>query len=146
MKVVLLEDIKGKGKKGDVVNVSDGYAKNFLFVKGLAAPENKQIKNDFAGKAQSEQYKLEMQKKEALEIKEKLDSKVLEFKVNGSENGKLFGSITTKEVASQIKEQLKVDIDKKKLVMETIKSYGSYECKAKLFTGIMATFTVKIVK
>ncbi len=146
MKVVLLADVKGQGKKGDTINVADGYGRNFLIAKGLAAPAGAQLQNDFAGKKQSEIYKEEQAVAAAKAIAEKLEGKTIELKAKGGESGKLFGSLTTKEIAAELSRQTGAQIDKKKLVIDTIKSFGAYPCTAKLHKGVAAKFTVSVVK
>ncbi len=146
MKVVLLADVKGQGKKGDTINVADGYGRNFLIAKGLAAPAGAQLQNDFAGKKQSEIYKEEQAVAAAKAIAEKLEGKTVELKAKGGESGKLFGALTTKEIAAELSRQTGAQIDKKKLVVDTIKAFGAYPCTAKLHKGVAAKFTVSVVK
>lgn len=146
MKVVLLADVKGQGKKGDTVNVADGYGRNFLIAKGLAAPAGAQLQNDFAGKKQSEIYKEEQALAAAKAIADKLEGKTIELKAKGGESGKLFGSLTTKEIAAELTRVVGTDIDKKKLVIDTVKTFGAYPCTAKLHKGVAAKFTVNVIK
>lgn len=146
MKVVLLADVKGKGKKGDTVNVADGYGRNFLIAKGLAAPVDAQLQNDFAGKKQSEIFKEEQAVAAAKEVAAKLEGKTITLPAKGGDSGKLFGSLTTKEIAAALSKETGATIDKKKLVAETIKAFGSYPVTAKLHKGVVAKFTVNVVK
>ncbi len=146
MKVVLLADVKGKGKKGDTVNVADGYGRNFLIAKGLAAPVDAQLQNDFAGKKQSEIFKEEQAEAAAKEVAAKLEGKTITLPAKGGDSGKLFGSLTTKEIAAALSKETGATIDKKKLVAETIKAFGSYPVTAKLHKGVVAKFTVNVVK
>lgn len=146
MKVVLLQDVKGQGKKGDIINVADGYGRNFLIAKGMAAAANSQITNDFAGKKQSAIYKEDMAIAAAKEIAGKLDGKTFVMKVKGGDSGKLFGSLTTKEVSAELEKQIGTAIDKKKLVFPTVKSFGVYSCTAKLHAGVSASFNVQVDK
>lgn len=146
MKVVLLADVKGQGKKGDTITVSDGYGRNFLLARKLAAPVNNQLTNDFAGKKQSEAYKEEQNRLKAAAVAEKLNGKTFHLFAKGGESGKLFGSLTTKEIAAFLTENLGEEIDKKKLVIDTVKSFGAYPCTAKLYKGISAAFTVSVEK
>ena len=97
MKVVLLEDVKGKGKKGDVINVSDGYGRNYLIARGLAAEPTAQLNNDFSGKKSSQQFKIDTETQAARDNAAKLDGKTFEMRAKGGESGKLFGSVTAKE-------------------------------------------------
>ncbi|MBR5783364.1 MAG: 50S ribosomal protein L9 [Clostridia bacterium] len=146
MKVVLLADVKGQGKKGDTINVADGYGRNFLIAKGLAAPADAQLQNDFAGKKQSEIFKEEQAVAAAKAIAEKLDGKIFTLPAKGGDSGKLFGSLTTKEIAAALSREIGTEIDKKKLVIETVKAFGQYPCTAKLHKGVAAKFTVSVVK
>ncbi len=146
MKVVLLADVKGKGKKGDTINVADGYGRNFLIARGLAAPVDAQLQNDFAGKKQSEIYKEEQAVAAAKAVAEKLEGKTFTLPAKGGDSGKLFGSMTTKEIAAAISKTVGVEIDKKKLVAETIKAFGTYPITAKLHKGVVAKFSVNVVK
>lgn len=145
MKVILKQDVKGLGKKGDVVNTSDGYARNFLFPKGLAveATEGK-IKEQQAQKA-NEAKKKSQELQEAKEIAKKLSEVVLTLKVKTGENGKLFGSITSKDISEALKNQYGYDIDKKKIVLdEAIKVAGIYKVEVKVYPEVSATIKVSI--
>lgn len=145
MKVILLQDVKGSGKKGDIVNVSDGYAKNFLFKKGLAAVADNQNLNELEGQKASEQFKFDTQKNSAQDIADKLNGKTVEIFAKAGKEGKLFGSVTSKEVAEKINEVFGVSLDKKKISLSSdIKAYGAYEAQIKLFKGIIAKVTVSV--
>ena len=146
MKVILLADVKGQGKKGDTVNVSDGYGRNFLIARGLASPVNAQVQNDFAGKAAAAQHKIDVDTANAQENKAKLDGKTFVLKAKGGDSGKLFGSITSKEIAEFIKTKTGVEIDKKKVEVETIKAFGTYPCTIKLYKGITAKVNISVIK
>ena len=146
MKVILLQDVKGQGKKGDTVNVADGYGRNFLIAKGLATPVNAQVQNDFAGKAAAAQHKIDVDTAAAKEHKEKLDGKTFVLKAKGGESGKLFGAITGKEIAALLEKETGIVVDKKKLVVDTIKNFGTYACTVKLYTGIAAKINVSVEK
>ena len=144
IQVILLEDVAGQGRKGEIVTVSDGYARNFLFnnKKGvLATPEELQkIEN----RKKKEAKKFEEDKNKALELKKLLESKVIKISVKAGENGKLFGAITSKEVAAHIKEDLGLEIDKKK-IEANIKALGPDEVHIKLFTDVKAVVKVNVV-
>ena len=147
MKVILLQDDKTLGKKGDVVNAKEGYARNFLFPKKIAleaTPANmKVLENQKKIQAQKEQEIFE----EAKALGEKLTNVTLVIKTKVGENGKLFGSITTKEIADILKEEQKIDIDKRKLELsDTIKTVGSYTIKAKLHAKVTSQINVIVTE
>ncbi len=146
MKVVLLEDVKGKGKKGDIINVSDGYGRNYLMARGLAAEPTAQLQNDFSGKKSAQQYKIDMDTERANQNAKELEGKTFEMKVKGSDSGKLFGSVTTKEISELIKQKTGIDIDKKKLDAQVIKTFGTYAVTVKLYKGISAKVNINVVK
>ena len=146
MKVVLLADVKGKGKKGQIIEVSDGYGRNFLIAKGLAAEPTTQLKNDFEGKASSAQYKIDTETAAAKESATKLEGKTFDMTVKGGDSGKLFGSITAKEIAEFINKKTGISVDKKKIETETIKAFGAYPITIKLYKGISAKVTINVTK
>lgn len=144
MKVILLEDVKGQGKKGALVNVSDGYARNFLFPKNLAKEANASAMNELNSKEAAKQFHYEEDKAAAKALAEKIDGSKVKLCAKAGANGKLFGSITSKEIAAELGKQLGVTIDKKKLTVADIKNYGEYTATLKLFTDISASFTVVV--
>lgn len=145
MKVILKEDVKGLGKKEQMVEASDGYARNFLFPKGLAVEATASNVNIMKTKKEAEAHKKEKEIAQAKELANKIKSITVTIKVKAGENGKLFGSITSKDVAEALKTQHKLDIDKKKLIMpDAIKAVGTFEAEVKLYTEISSKFTVKI--
>lgn len=147
MKVILLQDVKGSGKKGELVNVSDGYARNFLLPKKLAKEANAQAMNELKNAENSRQFKIETDKATANAAKEKLENKIVKITAKAGKNNKLFGSVTSKEVSSEIKKQLGIDVDKRKVTLESeIKSYGTYNCEVKLYQGITATIKVQVTE
>ena len=117
MKVILLDNIKGVGKKDEIINASDGYARNFLFPKKLAVEANNENMSKLKAKKQSEQYKKDVNKENAEKIAKKLDDITLTIKVKAGENGKIFGGVTSKEISEELKKQYKIDIDKKKIIL-----------------------------
>ena len=146
MKVILLDNIKGVGKKDEVINASDGYARNFLFPKKLAVEANNENMNKLKAKKQSEQYKKDVDKKNAGNIAKKLDDIILMIKVKAGENGKIFGGVTSKEISEELNKQYKINIDKKKIVLsENIKNLGSFDINIKLYEGITGKLKVKVV-
>lgn len=146
MKVILLDNIKGVGKKDEVINASDGYARNFLFPKKLAVEANNENMNKLKAKKQSEQYKKDVDKENAQKIAKKLDEIILTISVKAGENGKIFGGVTSKDISEELNKQYKIDIDKKKIVLnENIKNIGSFDITIKLFEGVAGKLKVKVV-
>ncbi len=144
MKLVLLQDVKSLGKKGEMVNASDGYARNFLIPKGLAKEVNNQVMNEFKNAENSKKYKTEQEIAAANAAKAKLDGQKILIKAKAGQGSKLFGSITSKEVSAEIKNKLALDIDKRKITMSDIKTVGSFKAEIKLYTGICASLTVEV--
>lgn len=145
MKVILNQDVKGQGKKGEVVNVSDGYARNFLFPKGLAREATASNLNDLKGKQESVAYQTEQDKKHATEIADKFKEIEVVIVTKAGDNGKLFGSVTSKDVADELMKQHHIKLDKKKFNMnDGIKTLGTHEVKVKLFTGITGELKVTV--
>lgn len=144
MKLVLLQDVKSLGKKGEMVNASDGYARNFLIPKGLAKEVNNQVMNEFKNAENSKKYKTEQEILAANAAKEKLDGKTILIKAKAGQGSKLFGSITSKEVSAEIKNKLGLDIDKRKISMSDIKSVGTFKAEIKLYTGISAALQIEV--
>ena len=133
MKVILKQDVKALGKKGDLVNASDGYARNFLFPKGLAVEANATAMNEFNSKETAKKFHKAEEVKAATADAQKLEGKTFHLKAKAGANGKLFGSVTTKEISAALKEQFGLELDSKKLVLpDAIKSFGGYQVKAKL--------------
>ncbi|ABN53459.1 MAG TPA: 50S ribosomal protein L9 [Hungateiclostridium thermocellum] len=145
MKVILKEDVKGLGKKESLVEVSDGYARNFLIPKGLAVEATAANINIMQTKKEAEKNRKERELAQAKELAEKLKGIVVTLKAKAGENGKLFGSMTSKDVSDYLKKQHNLDIDKKKISLpESMKSLGTYEAEVKLYPGVSAKLTVKI--
>ena len=146
MKVILLDNIKGVGRKDDIIEANDGYARNFLIPKGKAVEANNANLSKLRAKQSSNEHKLELEKQEAEKIKEKLSDLTLEIKVKVGDNGKIFGGVTSKEIAENLKAQKNIDIDKKKIVVkETIKNIGVQVVDIKLFPGIIGKLKIKIM-
>ncbi|SHI10911.1 LSU ribosomal protein L9P [Clostridium collagenovorans DSM 3089] len=145
MKVILLKDVKGKGKKGQVVNVSDGYATNFLFPRGLAEEANNNNMNILNRKNEIERKKKLEEIEEAQKLAEDLKDKEIKIIAKAGENGKLFGAITNKDIALEIKKKFNLDIDKKKVVMDTIKLAGAYDAELKLYAEISTRIRIVVV-
>lgn len=144
MKVILKEDVKSLGKKGELVNASDGYARNFLFPKGLAVEANASAMNDFNNKEKAKKFHKAEELKAAQELADKLEGKTFKLKAKAGANGKLFGSVNSKDVAKQIKDDLNIDIDKRKIVMEDMKAFGTVQAEIKVHQGISAKVFVQV--
>ena len=145
MKVVLLADVKGSGKKGELVNVSDGYARNFLFPKKQAKEANAQAMNELKNAEEAKAYKIKTETEAAQKAAAILEGKTVKMTAKAGQGGRLFGSVTAKEIAEALKEQFKVDIDKRKIVVDgDIKAFGSYACEIKLYAGISAKMFVMV--
>lgn len=147
MQVILQADVKGQGKKGQLVKVSDGYARNFLFPRGLAIEANKESLSVLKSRNESAEFRHQEDIKQANELKAKLEEVTVKLSAKAGENGRLFGSITSKEVGEALVAQHHVKIDKKKIVLpESIKSLGFTKIPVKLYPGISATLTVEVVE
>lgn len=145
MKVILKQDVKGLGKKEQMVEASDGYARNFLFPRGLAVEASATNVNIMKTKKEAEANKKDKEIAQAKDLAKKIKDITLTLKVKAGDNGKLFGSITSKDIAEAMKTQQKLEIDKKKLVMpDSLKSVGTFEVEVKLYPEISSKFTVKI--
>ena len=145
MKVILLQDVKGTGKKGEFANVSDGYARNFLLPRKLAKEADAQALNELKNAEQAKQYKIEVATAEAKANAEKLEGQVLEMTAKAGQGGKLFGSVTNKEVAAAVAQKYNITVDKRKVVLERdIKEFGTYSAEVKLYTGITANIEIQV--
>lgn len=146
MKVILLEDVKGKGKKGELCNVSDGYARNFLFPKNLATQADSAAMSELKNREESKEHHRKEEIAAAKSQAEKLDGKTVTLKAKAGSAGRLFGSITSKEIAEQIKTELGIEVDRKKMTVADIKAFGEYTAEIKLYTGISAKLNVKVTE
>lgn len=144
MKVILKQDVKSLGKKGDLVNASDGYARNYLFPKGLAVEANASAMNDFNNKESAKKFHKAEEIKAAQEIADKLEGKTFKLTAKAGTNGKLFGSVTSKDVSKKINDDMKIDIDKRKIVMQDIKAFGTVQAEVKVYQGISAKIFVQV--
>lgn len=145
MKVILQQDVQGSGKKGDLVNVSDGYAKNFLIKKGLAVAATPQALNDMKTQQAAKDHRLKVETDTAQNLANSINEKTIKIMAKAGVGGKLFGSVTSKEVADELKKQLKVDVDRRKIALdEDIKAFGTYTAEVKLYTGISAKVYVMV--
>ena len=146
MKVILKEDIKGVGKKNQVINASDGYARNFLLPKNLAVEANSVNMSKLKAQNDANQYRKDQEKLAAQEIANKLNKISLKIKVKAGENGKIFGGVSSKEIAENLEEQYKIKIDKKKInLKETIKTLGCQTIEVKLYEGVIGKLKVDVV-
>jgi len=145
MKIILLNDVKGTGKKGDVVNVADGYANNYLIKNKLAQFASKDAINVNSSQKASEEFRKQEEKTSALALKKSLEKTSVTLPVKCGENGKLFGAVTTKEIAEMLQKK-DLQVDKRNIVLkESIKSTGTYTVEIKLYTGISAKLKLDIV-
>ena len=132
------------GKKGELINAADGYARNFLLPKGLAIEANNQAIGELKAKEASKQHKIQVEKEAAMETAKRLEGKTVNLTAKAGAGGKLFGSVTTKEIADAIKKQYGAEVDKKKINVNEIKAFGTYTAEVKLYTGIAAKMTVEV--
>lgn len=144
MKVILKADVKGLGKKGQLVNASDGYARNFLFPKNLAVEANAQAMSELKNKENAEKYKIATETAAAQKNADRIKGKTIKLTAKAGQNGKLFGSVTSKEVAEKLKAEFDISVDKRKINMEDIKTFGTFEAEVKLYTGISAKIYVMV--
>lgn len=146
MKVILKADVKGQGKKGELVTVSDGYARNFLFPRGLAAEADAQAMNELKNKEEAARFHAAEEKKAASEAAEKINGKTVKIVAKSGQNGRLFGSVTAKEVAEALHAQYGLTVDRRKLSVEDIKAHGTYPCEVKLLAGVTAKISVAVTE
>lgn len=145
MKVIMLADVKGQGKKNDVIEVSDGYAKNFLIPRKLAKAADAQSLNDVKVKEAARLYRIETEKKEAKELAEKLKGILVKIPASSGADGRLYGSVTSKEVSERLQADHGISIDKRKITMkDPIKAYGKYSLEVKLYTEVNGTINVLV--
>ncbi|MGN1419081.1 MAG: 50S ribosomal protein L9 [Acutalibacteraceae bacterium] len=144
MKVILKQDVKGLGKKGELVNASDGYARNFLFPRNLASEANAQAISEMKNKQQAKQYKIDTETEAAKADAKRISGKTIKITAKAGANGKLFGSVTSKEISAKLKEEFGIDVDKRKIAVEDIKQFGTYEFEVKLYSGVSAKLFVMV--
>ena len=146
MKVILMDNIKGVGKKDEVINASDGYARNFLLPKGLAVEANSENMSKLKAKEESKAYKKGIEKEEAKKIAEKLSGIQLKVPVKSGENGKIFGGVSAKEIADLLKQNYNIEVDKKKIdLKETIKTLGLRTVSIKLYDGVIGNLKIDVI-
>jgi large subunit ribosomal protein L9 len=145
MKVVLLKDVPGKGKKDEIVSVSDGYARNFLFPRKLAAEADAKVLNDIKNKEAAKARRIELEKQAARETAEKLQSVLVKITIQSGADGKLYGSVGTRDIAEALAAQHGIEIDKRKIVLDSaIKAYGTYTVDVKLYPEIAGKLNVLV--
>ena len=145
MKVILLCDVKGQGKKDQIVEVSDGYARNFLFPQKKAIAADAKATNELKNKEESKQYKINEEKKAASALAARINDTIVEIAMEHGADGRLYGSVTAKDIAEALKKLLSVDIDKRKIILkDAINTSGTHSVEIKLYTDIVAKFTVKV--
>lgn len=146
MKVIFKADIKGVGKKDDVINASDGYARNFLFPKNLAVEANNTNMSKLKSKNDANQFRKDQEKEAAKEIAKKLEQISLKMQVKAGENGKIFGGVSSKEIAECLEKQHNIKVDKKKInLKETIKTLGIRTIEIKLYEGVIGNLKVEVL-
>lgn len=147
MKVVLLQDVKAQGKKDDIVEVSEGYARNFLFPKKLAIPADAKAINDIKNKKSSEAHKIELERVAAREIAEKLNQTTVKIVAEAGKDGKFYGAVTSKDIAEALKAQAKIEVDKRKVILDSpIKAFGTYKVDIKLYQEISGRVTIMVIE
>lgn len=146
MKVILKADVKGLGKKGELVNASDGYARNFLFPRNLAVEADAQNVTEMKNAEASKQFKYDTDKANAQAAADKINGKTVVLTAKAGNGGKLFGSVTAKEIAQKIKSDFAIDVDKRKITVGEIKAFGTYNATVKMFEGIKAEVKVQVTE
>ncbi|MBQ6265046.1 MAG: 50S ribosomal protein L9 [Clostridia bacterium] len=146
MKVVLLQDVKSLGKKGELVNVSDGYARNFLFPRKLAGEANSQAMSELKNRENAEKHRLSVELENSKKYAESIEGKTVKITAKAGANGKLFGSVTTKDIAEAVSKQFSVDVDRHKISAEDIKNCGTFPAEIKFPQGITANIFVLVTE
>ena len=147
MKVILLCDVKGQGKKDEIVNVSDGYARNFLFPQKKAVPADAKSTSELRSKEEAKQFKISEDRKAASAVAAKIEGKDVVIKMTHGQDGRLYGSVTAKDVAEKLSALIGEEVDKRKIAMkDAIKAYGKYSLEIKILADITAKFTVTVTE
>ena len=147
MKVILTQDVKSQGKKDQIIEVSDGYARNFLFPKKLAIPADAKALNEAKNKEASRLHKIEVEKQQATELAAKLDTLLVKITAKSSADGRLYGAITSKDVADTLQKDYKIEVDKRKIALpEPIKSYGRFELEVKLYGDVTGKIHLQVTE
>ncbi len=145
MKVILKQDIKGVGKKDQIIEAADGYARNFLFKKGLAVPADNGNMSELKAKQDSVQYKKGLDFKEAQEYDKKLQTITLKFELKAGTNGKVFGGVTPKDISEKLKQEYNIEVDKKSVLTDTIKNEGITTVALKLNEGVSSKVKIQVI-
>lgn len=146
MKVILKADIKGVGKKNEVINASDGYVRNFLFPKNLAVEANAENMSKLQAQKEATQFRKDTEKEEAKKTAEKMNKIMVRVQVKAGENGKIFGGVSAKEIAQELSKEYKIEVDKKKIdLKETIKTLGVHNVEIKLFEGVVGKLRIDVI-
>lgn len=147
LKVILNKDVKGCGKAGELVSVKDGYAQNFLLPKNLAKLADASGMNELKSKQEAQLFRAKEEEKNARETAKKLDGTTITISAKAGEKGRLFGSVTSKEIASKLEKDFNLTLDKRKIFLnEEIKAFGVYKVEVRLLKGIKATISVNVVE
>ena len=147
MKVILTQDVKGQGKKDQIVDVSDGYARNFLFPKKLAVVADNKVISENKSKEEAKQFRLKEEKAAAVALAEKLGTLTVKISAPSGADGRLYGSVTTKDISDELAKQHKITVDKRKLSLsENIKTYGTYNIDVKVYPEVTATLKVTVTE
>lgn len=146
MKVILTQDVKAQGKKGQLINVSDGYARNYLIPRGLAIEATGAALNDLKNKESARKHQIEVETAEANATREKLESVLVKIEASGGADGRLYGSVTSKDVTEALEAQTGIVIDRRKIEMDGIKAYGSYSFDVKLYSGVVGKINVIVTE
>ena len=144
MKVILTADVKGQGKKGEMINVSDGYARNFLFKQKLAVEANNAALNELKNREAAKAHHIEEEKKAAQVDAAKVDGKTITIRAKAGASGKLFGSVTSREIAEELQKAFAIQVDKRKISVADIKAFGIYTAEIKFYNGISASLTIEV--
>lgn len=144
MKVILQQDVKSLGKKGELVTTSDGYARNYLFPRNLAIEANSQAMTELKNREDSKKHKIAVETENAKKAADQISGRAIRIKAKAGQGGRIFGSVTAKEIAEHIRKEMGIDIDKRKITVSDIKAFGSYPATVKLYQGVTADFTVMV--
>ena len=145
MKVVLLADVKGQGKKNDIINVSDGYARNFLLPRKLAVEADAKVLNEIKGREDSRKHKIEVETAEAKALAGRLDTILVKIHASSGADGRLYGSVTAKDIAEHLEKDHGITVDKRKIQLsDPIRAYGQYDMDVKLYTDVVGKLHVLV--